>query len=380
MHPQIVRDKPGNCPICGMKLVPVEKKPRTSEGSGEQGAVEIDPQKQQLIGVVTTAAARRRLERVVRTVGMVTVDESRLSHVHAKVEGWAEKLYANETGKLVRKGEPLLTIYSPELVSTQEEYLLALRSRERLAGSPFAEVRRSGESLLQAARQRLRLWDIAEQDIARLERTGEVRKTLTLYAPATGYIMDKMVVEGMRIMPEMTLYSLADLSRVWVEAQVYEFEAPLVKVGQRARLTLQSQPGRVLEGRVSYLYPTLEGMTRTLKARLEFENPGLDLKPEMYGDVEIMVPGEEALAIPEQAVVDSGTRKVVFVKQGEGTFLPREVTVGARSAGYYPVLSGLQQGEQVVTSPSFLIDSESRLQAAMEGMAAGAGEHAGHGQ
>jgi RND family efflux transporter MFP subunit len=389
MHPQIIRDEPGNCPICGMALEPVPESAResaqaaageTHKGIEGHGVVHIDPEHQQLIGVVTTTVSRRPLDRIVRTVGTVTVDESLLSDVHTKVEGWVEELYANQTGKLVRKGEPLLTIYSPELVSTQEEYLVAVRSRQRTANSPFPEVRSSGETLVAAARERLRLWDITDEQIARLERTGQVRKTLTLHAPSTGYVMEKMVVAGMRVMPEMSLYRLADLSRVWVDVAIYEYEAPLVSIGQRAELTLQSQPGAALRGRVTYIYPTVEAMTRTLKARLEFPNPGLLLKPDMYGDVQIMVPVAEQLAIPEEAVIDTGTRKVVFVAMDEGTFVPREVTLGPRAAGYYPVLSGLEEGEKVVSGANFLIDSESRFQAAIEAMGKGgaAGEHAGH--
>ncbi len=390
MHPQIIRTEPGNCPICGMTLVPVAESAKeiakdaaeeSHKGIEGHGVVHIDPEHQQLIGVVTAKVERRVLNRVVRTVGRVTVDESRLSHVHTKVEGWVDELYASQTGKLVRKGQPLLTIYSPELVSTQEEYLVALRSRKRLADSPFQEVRKSGETLVAAARERLRLWDVTDEQIKRLERTGQVRKALTLYAPSTGYITEKTVVAGMRVMPDMTLYSLADLSRVWVDATIYEFEAPLVAVGQRAELTMQSQPGAKLEGRVSYIYPTVEPMTRTLKARLEFANPGLLLKPDMYGNVDIMVPTAEQLAIPEQAVVDTGTRKVVFVVVDERSFIPREVTLGPRAAGYYPVITGVEEGEKVVSSANFLIDSESRFQAAIEAMGkapAGGSEHVGH--
>ena len=388
MHPWIIRDKPGTCPICGMQLVPVEKpeqKPGETEKSNVpgEGVVNIDPSKQQLIGVVTTSVERRKLSRTVRAVGLVTVDESRLSDVHTKVDGWIEKLFVNKTGQVVRKGQPLLTIYSPDLVSTQEEYLIALRSRERTKDSPFAEVRRSGDTLVAAARRRLELWDITEAEIARLEKTGEVKKTLTLYAPYSGYVMERMAVEGMQVMPSMTLLRLADLSRVWVDVSIYEFEAPLVAVGQQTTLALAAYPGKVFPGRVNYLYPTVDEMTRTLKARLEFANPGLWLKPGMYANVEIMVPEAEELAIPEQAVIDTGTRKVAFVKQGEGTFVPREVQVGPRSAGYYPVLGGVKEGEQVVSSPNFLIDSESRFQAAIEAMGAGmpaGGAHAGHGQ
>jgi len=221
------------------------------------------------------------------------------------------------------------------------------------------------------------LWDVTDAEIARLERTGVAKKALTLYAPATGYVMEKMVVEGMQVMPSMTLFRLADLSRVWVDVSVYEYEAPLVHLGEQAALALTAHSGREFVGRVTYIYPTVETTTRTLKARLEFENPGLELKPGMYGDVVIQSPSGKALAVPEEAVLDSGTRKIVFVKQGEGTFVPREVTVGARAAGYYPVLSGLSAGEEVVSSPNFLIDSESRLQAAIQQKQQG-GTHGGH--
>jgi len=232
--------------------------------------------------------------------------------------------------------------------------------------------------MVAAARRRLELWDISAREIEQLEKSGVVKKALTLYAPSTGYVMEKMVVEGMRVMPAMTLYRLADLSRVWVEADVYEYEASVVREGLAATLTVTAQPGRSYRGRVEYVYPTVDSMTRTLRARLEFANPGLGLKPGMYGDVVIEVPGEEALAIPETAVLDSGTRRVVFVKEGEGTFLPREVEVGARMDGYYPVLSGLKAGEEVVSSPNFLIDSESQFQAALEAARSGSSEQSGH--
>jgi Cu(I)/Ag(I) efflux system membrane fusion protein len=346
-----------------MDLVPAEETGDKTGGIAGHGVVEISPEKQQLIGVVTTLAERRPLERVVRTVGRVTADESRVSHVHTKVEGWIEKLYAGETGKIVLKGQPLLTIYSPELVSTQEEYLLALRTQKRLAESQFPEVRESGESLLRTTRERLRLWDISEKEIQRLEKTGEAVKALTLYSPVTGYILEKEALQGMRVMPDMILFVVADLSRVWVEADIYEFEASLIKEGQEAKMTLSAYPGKIFRGRITYVYPTVQAQTRTLTARLEFPNPGLELKPDMYADVEIIVPAEEALAVPQEAVLDSGARQIVFVQEGEGKFIPREVTLGPRAAGYYPVLSGLKEGERVVSSPNFLIDSESRLQA-----------------
>jgi len=393
MHAQIVRPEPGRCPICGMDLVPVEAAAaKTAERAAKEaekgieghGVVYIDPQHQQLIGVVTETVRRRPMHRAVRTAGRVIADESRLSDIHTKIEGWVDRLYADQTGKMVRKGQPLLTIYSPELVSTQQEYLVALRSRKRMEESPFPEVRESGETLVMSARERLRLWDITEDQIRDLERTGRVRQTLTLHAPATGYIMEKMVVAGMRVIPEMTLYKLADLSHIWVEATIYEYEASLVKVGQPAAFTVEADPGAVFRGRVTYVYPTVEAMTRTLKARLEFANPSLSLKPEMYGDVEIMVPQSEQLALPESAVIDTGARKVVFVQEQEGTFVPREVTLGPRASGYYPVLSGMKEGEKVVTGANFLVDSESRFQAAIEalrgpGERPAGGAHVGHG-
>ncbi|MBN1458118.1 MAG: efflux RND transporter periplasmic adaptor subunit [Armatimonadetes bacterium] len=375
MHPSVIRSEPGQCPICGMDLIPLQETKSEYESEVEgHGIVEISPEKQQLIGVVTTRVERRPLAREVRTVGIVTVDEERVSDVHTKFEGWVERLYADETGRLLRRGEPLLTIYSPELVSTQEEYLLALRSRKRTKDSPFEEVRRSGDSMVAAARRRLELWDISDREIDELARTGVVKKALTLSAPSTGYIMEKSVVEGMRVMPGMALYRLADLSRVWVDVDIYEYEAASVAEGMSATLTTSSYSEIKLSGRVTYVYPTVDMKTRTLTARLEFPNPNLLLKPGMYGDVLIETPQAEALAIPEQAVLDSGTRKVVFVKEDEGTFVPREVEIGPRMAEYYPVLSGLAAGEEVVSSPNFLIDSESRFAAAMERMQASSSE------
>ena len=343
MHPSVIREEPGDCPICGMDLVPLEQvEPAAESRVAGHGVVEISPEKQQLIGVAPTPVERRQLLADVRAVGSVIVSERLLSDIHTKVEGWVEKLYAEETGTIVREGEALLTIYSPELVSTQEEYLLALRSRERLKDSPFPEVRRSGESMADASRRRLQLWDISEEEIERLERTGEVREALTLYSPTTGYILDKHVVEGMRVTPAMVLFRVADLSQVWAEGDIYEHEASLVREGMEATLTTVAHPGREFSGRVTYLYPTLDKATRTLKARLEFDNPGLALKPGMYGDITIAAPALEALAIPEEAVLDSGTRQVVFVKEGEGTFVPREVKLGARVAGFRPVQNSYQ--------------------------------------
>jgi len=380
MHPSVIRTEPGSCPICGMDLVPMEETKPSQESTVEgRGVVEISPEKQQLIGVVTTAVQQRQLSDTIRTVGIVVPDEERLSDVHTKIEGWVEKLYADQTGKLVKRGEPLLTIYSPDLVSTQEEYLLALRSRERVKDSPFEEVRRGGDSMVAAARQRLELWDISQPEIRQLEKTGKAKKALTLYAPSTGYVMEKQVVEGMKVTPDMTLLRLADLSHVWVDVDVYEYQAPKVSEGMTAVLTTTASPGVTFPGKVTYIYPSVEAQTRTLKARMEFANPGLKLKPGMYGDVTLQAAAGESLAIPEDSVIDSGERKVVFIKSGEGTFVPREVKLGSRAAGFYPVLDGLKEGEEIVSSPNFLIDSESQFAAALQQMKMGS-EHEGHGK
>jgi RND family efflux transporter MFP subunit len=405
MHPYYTSDRPGDCPICGMRLVPIkeekekkrEQKPHEAMPGMEMPGVEmpkaeakvpdlttieLSPEKQQLIGVTTDVVRVTSLEKVIRTVGIVKVDEARLKHVHTKVTGWVEKLFINFTGERVGKGQPMLSIYSPELVATQQEYLLAMRLEKRTRQSPYPEARLSSRQLVEDSRRRLLLWDITRGQIAEVERTGEPMKSLRLYAPFSGYVVDIGVREGTYATPDLRLYTIADLSRVWVEADIYEYELSLVRTGQRATLTLVSYPGRVFTGRVSFIYPYLQGQTRTLQARFEFPNPGLLLKPEMYGDVELKIPMGVHLTIPEEAVLESGTRNIAFVAKGRGTFEPREVELGPKAGGRYPVLKGLHRGERVVTSANFLIDAESKLKAALKGMGAGmsmGGEHK-HGQ
>jgi len=394
MHPTYVSDRPGECPICGMDLVPLEEAAEAPASTVEGLAVvKITPEKQQLIGVRTERVKYLTLDKTIRTVGMVEVDETKLTDVNTKIDGWIEELYVDYTGQLVKKGQPLLAIYSPELVATQEEYLLALRARKQLQDSPFPDIARSGDSLVEAARRRLELWDIPASEIKAIERSGEPIKTLLLFAPFTGYVMERRATEGMYVRAGMPLYRLADLSTVWVQADIYEYELPLVKVGQHARLTVNAYPGRTFPGRVTYVYPTVEGRTRTVKVRFEFLNPQELLKPGLYANVEIRVPLGRELAVPAEAVLDSGLRQIVFVAQGEGYFEPREVKLGSRAGDYYLVLSGLEEGEEVVSSGNFLIDAESRLKAAISGMGApseqevpsgeggeaAAGGHAGHG-
>ena len=333
------------------------------------GTVMVSPDKQQLLGVRTTTVESRPLSKTVRTVGTITYDETKITHVHSKIEGWVEKLYANYTGKFVQKGQPLFTLYSPDLLATQGEYLLAIKSHERLAGSSIPEVRAGADSLVQASKQRLALWDISDQQIRDLEQRREPQKTLTFYAPNSGFVIKKDINEGMKIMPDKELYTIADLSTIWVDADVYESEISLIKVGQQATINLSYYPEETFRGKISYIYPYLDEKTRTVKVRLEFPNSALKLKPDMYVNAEIKVDGGSHLAVPQEAVLDSGIRKVVFIDKGDGHFEPKEVKLGTQMDRYYQVLSGLSEGEKIASSSAFLLDSESRLSEAMAGMA-----------
>ncbi len=397
MHPEIIQDKPGECPICGMDLVQVEQARMGGAGEGTEGEADmgsgvaglapitITPTQEQHIGVRTGTVERKSLSRTIRTVGLVKPDETRLSEVNAKVDGWIEKLHVEFTGELVKQGQPLLAIYSPDLVATQEEYLLALRSRERLKDSAFPEVARSGNELVASAERRLRLWDISDAQIRRLRTTGKPQKTLTLHAPFNGFVMHRTATEGMHVSAGMELFKLADLSRVWVEADFFEAELPLVKAGQEATIRVKGVPDKTYTGKVDYVYPVVDGQTRTVKARFVVPNGGFLLKPGMYADVELEIPLGQQLALPTEAVIDTGERQVVFVVAGEGRYVPREIEIGQRVEDWYVVESGLEGGEKVVTSGQFMIDSESRLKAAIAARTGGAdepadegAEHAGH--
>lgn len=385
MHPTMVSDRPGECPICHMSLVPIEEEsappagePATPVAEGQPEAdgvaglatVRIPMQKQQLIGVKTETVTRAPFLRTIRAVGRVTYDETRLRHVHTKIAGYVEKLYANATGETVRAGQPLLELYSPELLASQQEYLVALRARDRTAGSTLPSVAGSGEELLASARRRLELYDFTVDQIRQLEETGEARREITLHAPISGTILERMVTQGQKVEPEMTLLDIVDLSRVWVVAAVYEYELPFVREGQRATMSLTYLPGMTFEERVSLVYPVLDAATRTAQVRLEFDNPGQVLKPDMYAEVELSADLGERLAVPDTAVMDTGTRSVVFVDKGDGFFEPREVKIGLELPDLYEVLDGLAEGERVLTSANFYVDSESRLKAALAAMAA----------
>jgi Cu(I)/Ag(I) efflux system membrane fusion protein len=351
----------------GLTMESVKKEGKMVEIS--PGTVNISPERQQLIGVKIGTVERRHLEKVIRTTGRVDYDEKRLVTISPKIGGWVEDLYVDFTGAYVKKGQPLLTIYSPELVSTQEEYLVALKAKEGFMKSPFPEVASSGNSLAESARRRLKLWDISDDQIKALELSGQPRKTLTLYSPYEGFLLERMVYKGMNVMPGTALFKLADLSVVWIYADIYEYELPLIRLGQVASVRLAYLPSETFTGKVIYIYPSLDPKARTAKVRLEFPNPKGRLKPEMYADVSLKIDLGERLAIPDGAVIDTGIRQVAFIDKGFGYFEPRELKLGVKVDNYYEVVEGLKQGERVVTSANFLIDSESSFKEAVGGMA-----------
>ena len=344
------------------------------------GTVQISSERQQLIGVKIGTVEMKPLEKVVRTVGRVDYDEKRIVTVSPKIGGWIEDLYVDFTGRYVRQGDPLLTIYSPELVSTQEEYLLALQARKSLSKSPFPEVASSGASLAESAKRRLKLWDISDDQIRALEESGQARKTLTLYSPFTGFVLEKSAYKGMSVMPGMALFKLADLSVVWLYADIYEYELPFIRLGQQASIQLNYLPGEIITGRVIYIYPSLNPETRTAKVRFEIPNPHDKLKPEMYANVEIKVHLGQRLVVPVGAIIDTGIRQLAILDKGNGYFEPREVKA-ERIDEYYEIMKGLKAGDRVVTSANFLVDSESNLKAAVSGMAGMPGmDHSGTGK
>ncbi len=336
--------------------------------SVEDHTLLLSPERLQAIGVRFEPALRRPLERLIRTVGRVEIDERRLARVNIKLAGWIEDLYVNATGQEVARGQVLFTLYSPELVATQEEYLLALRSARELGRSEFPEVAEGARSLLEASRRRLQLWDIAPEHLRDLERTGKVLRTLPIHSPIRGTVINKTAVAGMHVNPGDDLYTIADLGHLWVIADIYEFELPFIEVGQRARVTLSYDPGTVLETRVGFIYPTLDAQTRTARVRFELDNPNARLKPEMYANVELTVPLGTRLAVPKDAVLETGERQLIFIHHGGGKIEWRNVKLGLRAGDAVEIVEGLKEGEHLVTSANFLLDSESQLKAAVGDM------------
>ncbi len=365
MDPNYIRQGPGKSPM-GMDLVPVYEE--EGEKSSE-GVISIDPVTVQNIGIRTANVTKGQLNKKIRAVGRITYDEKLVEHIHTKISGWVEELLVDTSGEEVTKGQVLLTFYSPELVATQEEYLQAIRYRKTASKSEFAEIKKGAESLVEAAKKRLLYMDISPGQIEKLEQSGEVRKEMKLYATRSGTVIEKTVLKGMKIDQMKELYMIADLSKVWVIASVYEYELPFIRKGQEAEMTLSYDPGTVYKGKVTFIYPYLSKKTRTVEVRMEFDNPGLKLKPDMYSDVVIKssIGGTEKL-VPSEAVLRTGSRNVVITSLDKGKFLPKEVTVGAEGEGFVQVLSGLEEGELIVTSGQFLIDSESNLREAVNKM------------
>ncbi|MGQ9619087.1 MAG: efflux RND transporter periplasmic adaptor subunit [Candidatus Aminicenantia bacterium] len=364
MHPDYISDKPGECPICGMTLVPIEEEHEKMAMPEE--AVKITPEKQQLIGVKFGRVEYRNIEKVIRTVAKVTYDETRTTYINTKFSGWVEELYVDYTGKLVKKGEPLFAIYSPELVSAQEEYLLALKARNYFNNKTYSEVSISANSLIESSRKKLIYMDIKEEQIRELERTGKPLKTMIFYAPFTGFVIEKDILKGKYVIPGENLYKIADIANIWILADIYEYELPFLSQGLQAVVEIPYLPGEQFTGKITYIYPYLENETRTVKLRIELPNKEFKLKPDMFGNIIIKVELGRRLTIPEEAVMDSGERKIVFIDKGKGFFEPREVKLGAKSGDFYEVLEGVEEGEKVVTSANFLIDSETKLKSALK--------------
>lgn len=365
MHPQYRSDRPGKSPDCGMDMVPkyAEGEPVSSAGSVPTGlsVVRIPLERRQQIGVTTGKVTRRQIAGATETNGVIAEDEGRLNSVSAKFSGYIEKLLVDRTGQPVRRGQALLTVYSPELVATERELLLAAENARRLQGSSSAGAASDAGSLLAATRQRLRLWDISESQIDRIEKKGEISKTLTLYSPASGVVLKKDAVAGMAITPGMALYTIADLSSVWVLADVYQSEMGSVAKGNPAEITASFLTGETFRGRVDFVYPTLSEETRTIKVRVVVPNPKGSLKPGMFVRVSLQGRQRDVLSLPRSALVDTGDRQIAFVEQSAGVYAPRLVKTGASGKEFVEVLSGLAEGETIVTSANFLIDSESRI-------------------
>lgn len=365
MHPAYKSDKAGIAPDCGMALVP--KYADDDMSKMPAGTVIIPEEKQVLAGVRTAVVQRKPLMREIRTTAQIVADETRISHVHVKVDGYIDRVFIDYVGQLVKKGEPLFTLYSPDLVSTQEEYLIAKRSNATLGTAPFTDVAQGARSLLNSTRQRLKLWDISDDQIEKLDETGRVERDLTFYSPVTGFVTDRKAFPQTSVTPNTELYTVSDLSSVWATADIFEYEVPFVHVGQRVAFSLSYYPGKTYSGTISYIYPTVDPQTRTVKVRVQVPNPEFTLKPQMFADAQLQVNYGTQILVPQEAVLDAGTVQQVFVVHDGGAFEPRKVTLGPAIDGYVAVLSGLKPGERVVTSGNFLIDSESRLKTSAGG-------------
>ncbi len=372
MHPQQRSDKPGNCPICNMSLVKVETAtPR--EASGE---IFLTADRQQRIGVRTEAASRRALVKEIRTVGKVAIDESRISHIHTKVAGFIEHVFVDYVGRNVKKGEPLFTIYSPELVATQEEYLLARRSASSMKDSALPWVAKGSGDLLEAARRRLMLFDVSEEQIRQLETSGKVARELTIFSPVSGTVTERAAYHhGRYVTPDTDLYQIVDLSAVWINGEIFENDLPFIRIGQAVEVEFPFAGAARRTGKVSYITPSLRAETRTAEVRLEFPNPGLSLRPGVTVDFTVRAGLGSPITVPPDAVLDTGTHQYVFVDKGGGYFEPRMIQAGVEAGGWREVRGGLRDGERVVTAANFLLDSEARLRGLLGSGAPAASGH-----
>ncbi len=342
-----------------MKGMPMEGMPGMS--ATPPGAVVIPAVTRQLIGVRSAPAARATLDQEIRTVGTVGFDERGLTQVTLKTSGWVREVFVDSIGRPVRKGEPLFTLYSPDLLATQDEYLLAVKTQGQLAASPLGEAKANAASLVASTRERLRLWDVTDEQIAALKRRGTAEPILTVYAPSSGIVLKREALPGKYVEPGTTLYELADLSTVWISADIYESEVAAVRLNQPASVTFAAYPGKTFRGNVAYIYPSLNTEARTVRVRLELPNPELKLKPGMYGNVILQTDAVNTLVVPKEAVLETGLRQLVFLDRGQGRYEPASVKLGRRSQDNVEVLEGLTEGDRIVTSANFLLDAESKL-------------------
>ena len=384
MNPAHKSDKPGVAPD-GMALEPVyADEPTGATGTtGEAtppsvppGAIRISPERQQLIGVKFATVELAGDTRSIRAVGKVTFDETRVAHVHTRIEGWIERVYVDFTGDVVKQGEPLLTIYSPEMLASQQELLLAVRARDLMRNNPLASAAEHGESLFQAAKRRLELWQLSEDQIQQVLTTGEPIHSITLRAPASGFVTERKAFPNQKVTPDSDLYTITDLSRIWIMADVFESDITSIRVGDAAYVMFPNGGPPSLGAKVTYIQPQVDPMTRTLKVRLDASNPGFRMKPDMFVNVEFGVVSARQLIVPAEAVLDTGDRQTVFVDLGGGYLEPRQVVIGSRFGDRVAITRGLSAGERVVSSGTFLIDSESQLKAAASGMGTPQHQHA----
>ena len=366
MHPFIIKEKPGLCPICGMELIKkIDAAPKGVAGEPKKAdnneQVSLSEKQRVMANVATAEAKNETLNKEINAVGIVQYNQSRQAKVTAWIAGRLEKLNVNSVGAIVSKEKPVAEIYSPDLVATQQEYLLALKSREQLKNSPIASISQNGEGLVASARQRLLLFGVKESQIAELERSGKPNIRIPIYTPFSGVVIEKMVQQGQYVAMGEALFNIADLSSVWVEVEVYENEVSNIHLGQQVEIRSQSFPDKPSTGRIAFVYPFLDPKTRTVKARIELANPGMKLKPEMFVNAIIRVPLAQSIVVPATAVMNTGKRQVVWVESSPGMFESRTVQLGQQSGEKVQILSGLQPGDKVAVSGGYLIDSESQL-------------------